>query len=118
MRFAFLAVAGSLIVSGCGKEDAAGNTSAVDQTISASDFVTNDVTAIDAATGADANMAADVDIHVCANASDRGDGNRSGPAAVRRERPRDAAPVEENRGDNAADEPLEPATAPAETNAG
>ena len=50
----------SLALAGCGKKDVTGNTSALDETVSAQDFSTNDTTAIDAATGADANMAADV----------------------------------------------------------
>ena len=64
MRLVPLAIAASVALAGCGKEQATGNTSALDQAVTAEDFETNDVTAIDAATGAAANMAADVDFNV------------------------------------------------------
>ncbi len=69
MRYVVIALAASsLALAGCGKKEATGNTSALDEAVSAEDFATNDATAIDAATGADANMAADVDINVIDNA--------------------------------------------------
>lgn len=68
----FALAASSLALSGCGKKQATGNTSAVDQAVSAEDFAANDATAIDAATGSDANMAADVDINLVENTGDAG----------------------------------------------
>lgn len=112
MRLVALALAASsLALAGCGEKEAAGNTAAVDQAVTAEDFATNDATAIDAATGADANMAADVDINFIANDSDT---NGTAPSVGRsasssRSRPSGtnvAAP---------ADEPQPPAAEPAAT---
>ena len=38
-----------LALAGCGKKQATGNTSALDEAVTAEDFATNDATAIDAA---------------------------------------------------------------------
>jgi hypothetical protein len=50
----------TLSLAGCRNTDQAANTTNVDANLFADDMVSNDVTAIDAVTGADANMAADV----------------------------------------------------------
>jgi hypothetical protein len=60
MRALILIACSALAVAACGKNDAAGNTANLDQGLTADSIVSNDVTAIDAVTGADANMAADV----------------------------------------------------------
>src|SRR5688572_10520053 len=45
MRHLVLALVGSsLVLSGCGKEEATGNTSALDQTVTAEDFAASDAT--------------------------------------------------------------------------
>jgi hypothetical protein len=102
MRFALVAIAASLAVSGCGKEQATGNTNAFDEAVGAEDFAANDATAIDAATGADANMAADVDINLVENKS----GNGSTRAADRDSVDRRRSDPESN---DSAPEPAEPA---------
>ena len=87
MRILILALAASaLTLSGCGKKEATGNTTALDEGASAQDFATNDVTAIDAATGADANMAADVDINYTVDNGQVG-ASSPGSAAPARTRP-------------------------------
>ena len=58
-----LALAAALAVSACGNNDQADNTINVDENLTAENIVSNDVTAIDAVTGAAANMAADVDLN-------------------------------------------------------
>ena len=88
MRLVLLVFTASLALAGCGKEQATGNTSALDQAVTAEDFETNDVTAIDAATGAAANMAADVDFNMIGNE----DANDSRPAESGSPRPQRAAP--------------------------
>jgi hypothetical protein len=113
MRILILAfAASSLALTGCGKKQATGNTSALDQAVTAQDFATNDATAIDAATGADANMAADVDINLIENA-DNGSGLAASP---RRERPGRADSNSSNSAEPAA-APTEPAPAIPESNA-
>jgi hypothetical protein len=104
----------SLALVACGKSEQTGNTSSLDEAVSAKDFETSDVTAIDAATGADANMAADVDINAYENES-RGQGNASAG--------RDSAPRRPNVPANSvnasaepAPEPTSPAEEPAESN--
>jgi hypothetical protein len=107
MRILILALAASsLALSGCGKKEATGNTTALDQAASAQDFTTNDVTAIDAATGADANMAADVDINFVGDDGGAGSGNAAAPS---RARPRSAT----NTSDSAEPAEQQPATRPA-----
>ena len=110
MRLALFALAASVALAGCGKEEATGNTSALDQAVTAEDFEANDVTAIDAATGADANMAADVDINMIGNES-----GASRPAAAGAPRPARNTPPSNDAGPTApAAQPTEePAAEPA-----
>ena len=122
MRFAVLAIAASsLAVAGCGKNDAADNAAVPGETVTAEDFATNDVTAIDAATGADANMAADVDINAYEPAENgSGDGaasNVSRPARPRAPAPASAATSNQVDGDEPVESPA-PAQPPVESNAG
>ena len=117
-HFVLALVCSSLVLSGCGKEEATGNTSALDQTVTAEDFATSDATAIDAATGAAANMAADVDFNAFENADDD-DGNRVTSGASRSRSPVRRAPANTNS-TAPAPPPQAPATEtaePAETNA-
>ena len=102
MRFALAALAASLALSGCGEKQATGNTNALDEAVTAEDFATNDATAIDAATGADANMAADVDINEFENAA--GNASESGGGRSSWSKPRDSAAA-----DDSSPEPAEPA---------
>ena len=60
---ASLLVAALLGLTSCGNNDQTDNTQNVDENLSAESIVSNDVTAIDAATGDAANMAADVDLN-------------------------------------------------------
>jgi hypothetical protein len=60
--FTPLAAAAALALSACGNNDQADNTQNVDENLAAENIVSNDVTAIDAVTGDQANMAADVEI--------------------------------------------------------
>ena len=118
MRHLILAVVGSsLALAGCGKEEATGNTSALDQAVTAEDFATSDATAIDAATGAAANMAADVEFNALENTEDD-DGNRSASRPARTQS-RPSAVSNDSASDAAATpEPAAaPADEPAETNA-
>lgn len=116
MRLAPLALAAFLALAGCGKEEATGNTSAIDRTVTAEDFAANDVTAIDAATGADANMAADVDFNMAGNA----DTNDSRPADSGSPRAQRAAPQSRDSAPAAQPAPAadEPAGENAATNSG
>ena len=109
MRIMVLALAASsLALAACGKKEATGNTSAVDTDVSAEDFATADATAIDAATGADANMAADVDINVYENSGE--DGDRPASNSPRSRRPAAPANTSGNASQPApAPEPIEPA---------
>jgi hypothetical protein len=61
MRASILLAAAALALSACGDNDQKDNTqTAVDESLTAENIGSNDVTAIDAVTGADANMAADI----------------------------------------------------------
>src|SRR5258705_12512072 len=60
MRALILIAGTALALGGCRNNDQAGNTVNLDQALTAENIASNDVTAIDAVTGADANKAADV----------------------------------------------------------
>lgn len=61
--WAILLVTGiALTLAACGSNGQAGNTTNIDQGLTAENIVSNDVTAIDAVTGDAANMAADMDV--------------------------------------------------------
>lgn len=67
IRSAFaLVLAASL--AACGKEEIADDSGALEQALARDDLETNDLTAIDAASAHDANMAADIDPAEFANA--------------------------------------------------
>ena len=64
MRALILVAGAALSISACGKEQPTANTTNVDQDLAAQNISANDTTSIDAATGEDANMAADVNYTV------------------------------------------------------
>ena len=70
MRASILILLAAPLLTACGGETAANDTSNVDQDLATEQIVTNDVTAIDAATGADANLAEDVELNVPINNAD------------------------------------------------
>ena len=56
-------IATVLALAACSNNDQADNTQNVDESLTAENIVSNDITAIDAVTGDAANMAADVDLN-------------------------------------------------------
>jgi hypothetical protein len=64
MRALILVAGAALTVSACNKNEPIANTTNVDQDLAAQNVSANDTTSIDAATGEDANMAADVNYTV------------------------------------------------------
>ena len=60
MRALILVAGAALTISACNKDQPTANTTNVDQDLAAQNISANDTTSIDAATGEDANMAADV----------------------------------------------------------
>ena len=60
MRLLILFAGAALSLAACRNNDQVDNTTNVDENLTAENIVANDVTAIDAVTGEDANMAADV----------------------------------------------------------
>jgi hypothetical protein len=64
MRALILLASAALSASACNKEQPTANTTNVDQDLAAQNVSANDTTSIDAATGEDANMAADVNYTV------------------------------------------------------
>jgi len=72
MRVSIL-IAGALALAACGNNDQSDNTQNIDENLTAENIVSNDVTAIDAVTGDDANMAADAEVNDVTNLpSDQG----------------------------------------------
>ena len=68
IRFAALALVLAASLAACGKEEVADDSGALEQALARDDLETNDLTAIDAASAHDANMAADIDPAEFANA--------------------------------------------------
>jgi hypothetical protein len=66
MRTYLLLAVAALGLSACGNNDQTDKNANVDESLSAENIVSNDVTAIDAVTGDAANMAADVDVNFTA----------------------------------------------------
>ena len=62
MRLLILLAGAGLALAACGNNDQTDNTTNIDESLTAENIVSNDVTAIDAVTSDAANMAADVDI--------------------------------------------------------
>src|SRR6185437_13483402 len=60
---ALIIIAGAITLAACGNNDQSDNTQNVDESLTAENIVSNDVTAIDAVTGDAANMAAESDIN-------------------------------------------------------
>jgi len=73
MRALILIGALALPLAACSNNDQRDNTANVDENLTAENIVSNDVTAIDAVTGDDANMAAETPLNEVANLpSDQG----------------------------------------------
>jgi len=70
MRALILIAVSALAVSACGKSGSVDNTANIDQVLAAQNISANDTTAIDAATGDDANMAADMNFTDVENLDD------------------------------------------------
>ena len=64
MRALILVAGASLAIAACNTQESANNATSVDEDLAAQNIDANDTTAIDAATGDDANMAADVNFSV------------------------------------------------------
>jgi hypothetical protein len=96
MRTLILVTGVALALAACRNNDQVDNTGNVDENLSAENVVSNDVTAIDAVTGEDANMAADVnysDATLGNAASDLTDNASEAPASTPAKRPAKAAPA-------------------------
>ncbi|MGI8611258.1 MAG: hypothetical protein ACR2KH_03145 [Sphingomicrobium sp.] len=72
MRALILAAGAALTISACDNAQPTANTTNVDDDLAAQNISANDTTSIDAATGEDSNMAADVNFSV--NEADNADG--------------------------------------------
>ncbi|MBA2772233.1 MAG: hypothetical protein H0U34_09545 [Sphingomonas sp.] len=97
MRELILLGAAAIALSACSPEPSAEERAAAEQNVTSQVVATNDTTAIDAATGEAANMAADVDFMPEVNLES--DGNEAAPATAR---PRNPAP--QRRDSDSADE--------------
>lgn len=92
MRALILIAGAALMLAACGKNNQSGNATNVDESLTAQNIVSNDVTAIDAVTGDASNMAADVNYM---NAEDNSVSNLGSgwPAAKPSSRPKPRAPA-------------------------
>lgn len=92
MRAILIIACAALALSGCGKKDQNDNNLSADENLTAENIVSNDITAIDAATGDAANMAADVDMNF-GGIEDNGAATVSAPAKPTRTVPKTVAPA-------------------------
>lgn len=94
MRRLILLAGAAIALSACGNDQQSGNNLNADQALGAENIVANDITAIDAVTGAAANMAADVEItnDLVANLDNATDQPRRPGSSTRRVRPRGESP--------------------------
>ncbi len=93
MRTYLLLAALALSLASCRNNDQTDNTANVDENLAAENFVSNDVTAIDAVTGDAANMAADVDIAFTNEQQIQNGSNAAAPSASRPARPSTPRPA-------------------------
>jgi hypothetical protein len=97
-----LAVVG---LAACNKEQAAQDVRQTDRELASDDLITNDLTAIDAVSGADSNMAADIDVaNMALNELDEDEGSSGdrGSASRRSVAPRPSESSTNASGDTAA----------------
>ena len=99
MRLILTFAALALALAACSNNDQADNTQNVDENLTAENIVANDVTAIDAVTGEDANMAADVELNVGDLDNGTAAANEAAPKA--KKPARKAAPAADNAEDAA-----------------
>jgi hypothetical protein len=66
---ALILISATLVLAACSNNDQTDNTQNIDENLTAENIVSNDVTAIDAVTGAAANMAAESNIDDLGNVS-------------------------------------------------
>ena len=90
MRALILVAGASLAISACGTKEESENAVAAGDNLAAEAIIANDTTAIDAATGDAANIAADVDYSVNLTEGDDSDSADSGKRATR---PRPSEPA-------------------------
>jgi len=96
MRTLILIAGAALALAACRNNDQVDNTTNIDENLTAENVVSNDVTAIDAVTGADANMAADVnytDLSVNNETSDASNAPAETAAPQSKSKPASTPPV-------------------------
>lgn len=112
MRHVILLSFIGLSLSACGKKESSQDIQQVDQSLANDNLVDNDLTAIDAITGADAGMAADVDAATWSNNDGEvlEGGNVSTSSTTRRiERPAPSRNGDDNKQEAAPSTPATPA---------
>ena len=111
---ALILIAGALALplAACGNNDQTDNTANVDESLTAENIVSNDVTAIDAVTGDAANMAAESDINdVSAAPLD----DENAPASAKPSKPAPKKPAAKSKPAPSSTPAPSPATTPTNT---
>ena len=111
---AHLLIAALLALSACSKGAQVDNSAQASDDLTADAIVSNDVTAIDAVTGAAANMAADVDVNYGLDASSNSGSDATSDEASAK-KPSQSAPRKSKPADNAESNSAAPAAAAAAT---
>ena len=114
MRFSWIAIPAFLALAACGDDNVRNESAGADKVLADDRLTGNDLTAIDAVSGSDANMAADIDLDALANNATAEDGDRTSSPSRERSRPasRAAADGDAEEPDNAP----APTPSPAESN--
>jgi len=108
-----LLIAAFLAVSACGKNAQVDNSVDSSEQMTADSIVANDVTAIDAVTGAAANMAADVDVNYGLDVHDNSAGTNATTDSAKRPTasvPRKSSPAVSTDANDAASAPANSVT--------
>jgi len=116
MRLVILLAGSALLLAACGKSGPADNTVNADASLSAENFSSNDVTAIDAVTGDSSNMAADVNYATELNDLGESDGDSSEPSTAASRASRRSAGNSADANTAAPEPPAANSTATAATN--
>lgn len=107
MRAPLLIIA-LLALSACGPKAPTQQAQNLDQSLTADNIVSNDITAIDAVTGDAANMAADVDMNFGGLEENVADAETDAPSDAAKPKARKPAPVKKSESS-----PAQPAASPA-----
>ncbi|QIK96263.1 hypothetical protein G7076_07210 [Sphingomonas sp. HDW15A] len=108
-----------IALTACNKEQASQDVRQTDRELASDDLTANDLTAIDAASAADSNMAADIDVaNMALNLDEDEGGNATRESSARRSVPARNGEAPRNQSSESEDAPANNETAPSQPDNG